>query len=255
MPHKDNIQQAISFIRESRSMVALSGAGISTPSGIPDFRSPQAGIWENVADPMEVASITAFKRDPQLFFDWLYPLAEKIINALPNAAHLALTHLEKYGPLQCVITQNIDLLHTKAGSRTVHELHGHFRESSCLGCHTKYPGEPLLRTFLRTRKAPRCQLCGYPIKPDIVLFGEVLPIPVLTRAQKAVQGCDLMLVAGSSLSIVPACDLPWLAKQCGARLVIVNFSSTHLDAIADVVIHADLAEILPCLAAPFAPAG
>jgi NAD-dependent deacetylase len=236
-------------------MIALTGAGISTPSGIPDFRSPGSGIWENVQDPLRVASIEAFKQDPQAFYDWLYPLVETVFHARPNPAHLALAELESAARLRCVITQNIDLLHSKAGSRVVYELHGHFREGTCMACHTKYPGEPLLQNFLRTRTFPRCRLCRHPIKPDIILFGEVLPVQVLIKAQKAAQQCDLMLVVGSSLSVVPACDLPWIAKQRGAKLIMVNLTATHLDPIADLVIHADAAEILPQLAAPFVNLG
>src|SRR5690606_18271286 len=127
------IKAAAALLQASRYVVALTGAGISTPSGIPDFRSPHSGVWEQV-DPMAVASIQAFRRQPQLFFDWVRPLTYTILSAQPNPAHLALVQLEQYGPLKAVITQNIDMLHTRAGSHNVYEVHGHMRTASCLDC-------------------------------------------------------------------------------------------------------------------------
>lgn len=248
--HTHAITQAIDLLQQANNVVALTGAGISTPSGIPDFRSHDSGIWHRV-DPMAVASIYAFKHNPQAFFDWIHPLAKKIINAEPNAAHLALAQLEAAGLLTAVITQNIDLLHSKAGSQTIYEVHGHLREATCMGCHEVYNGEVILKDFVANGSVPICPGCGQTIKPNIILYGEMLPLPVLQRAQKAAQLCDVMIVAGSSLEVSPAGDLPLLAKQSGAALIFVNLTETHLDDIADVVVHNDVVEILPRLAAPF----
>ncbi|MFQ5399442.1 MAG: NAD-dependent deacetylase [Anaerolineae bacterium] len=244
------IEQAISLLKRSRHVVALTGAGISTPSGIPDFRSPGSGVWNHV-DPMEVASIAAFRRRPQSFYDWMRPLTKTIWEAQPNAAHMALAEMEANGPLQCVITQNIDMLHTRAGSKVVHEVHGHMREATCLQCYAVYPTETALAAYLDTGAVPHCDACGGVLKPNVILFGELLPVSVINEARRQSLTCDLMLVAGSSLEVSPAGDLPRLAKQAGAHLVIVNFQETHLDYLADVVIHADVAEVLPKLAVAF----
>lgn len=242
------IEQATALIRQSSYIVALTGAGISTPSGIPDFRSADSGLWEQV-DPMAVASIYAFRQQPQAFYDWIYPLARQILEAQPNAAHLALAQMEARGPLKGIITQNIDLLHAKAGSRAIYEVHGHMREATCLECRQVYGGENILQEFLDTGDVPYCQECGGVLKPNVVLFGELLPVNVLNQAKEHSQRCDLMIAAGSSLEVMPAGDLPLMAKQSGAQLIFVNFSETHLDYLADVVIHADVVDVLPRLAA------
>lgn len=244
------INRAIEILGKSRHTVALTGAGISTPSGIPDYRSPKAGLWEHV-DMLDVATIAAFRRQPQRFYEWLRPLAGLIMQAKPNPAHLALAQLERMGPLQAVITQNIDLLHSKAGSRNIFEIHGHLRETVCLACHHVMEALPLLESFVTRGVLPRCPRCHMIMKPNVVLFGELLPRRIIEAAQRHARTCDVMLVAGSSLEVSPASELPVLARQAGARLVIVNYRETHLDHLADVVIHADVAEVLPQLAAAF----
>ena len=243
------IAKAQELLLQAHHAVALTGAGISTPSGIPDFRSPTSGLWQR-ANPLEVASIYAFRQRPQDFYDWIYPLTELTLAAQPNAAHLALVHLEQHGPLQAVITQNIDMLHTRAGSETVLEVHGHMRELTCLRCYDIVPSDEILAEFLETGKTPHCS-CGGVLKPNVILFGEQLPVRTMNRAKKEVRESDLMLVAGSSLEVAPAGDLPLLAQQTGSRLIIVNYEKTHVDTLADVVIHADVDEVLPRLAAPF----
>lgn len=241
------IQDAINLFRQSRYSVALTGAGISTPSGIPDFRSPASGVWNNV-DPIEVASIHAFRHNPRAFYDWFYPLTKQIREAKPNAAHMALADLERGGFLRSVITQNIDILHTQAGSKNVYELHGHLREATCMTCHTVYNGETILSEFIATRQVPACTMCQGVLKPNIILYGEVLPTSILKKAQQSVMATELMLVAGSSLEVSPAGDMPWLAKQAGAKLIFVNLSETYLDNVADLVIHADVVDVLPQIA-------
>lgn len=247
----DRINQAIDLIKASQRVVALTGAGISTPSGIPDFRSPDSGLWEQTEDMMEVASIYAFRHHPQAFYDWLRPLLRVILEARPNPAHVALAQLEAANRLQALITQNIDLLHDKAGSRSVFEVHGHLGEVVCPACHYILPAGPILDEFMATNKLPRCRRCHHVMKPNVILFGELLPMQVMKAAQMHTRTCDLMLVVGSSLEVAPAGDLPALAKAHGARLVIVNYGETHLDDQADVLIRADVASVLPRLAAPF----
>ncbi|MDW8065641.1 MAG: NAD-dependent deacylase [Anaerolineae bacterium] len=238
--------RAAELIRSSRHLVALTGAGISTPSGIPDFRSEGSGLWETY-DPMAVASIWAFSRRPEAFFEWVRPLARMIREAQPNPAHYALARLEAAGILKALITQNIDDLHQKAGSRNVIEVHGHLREATCIRCYRKVPAEPYLEAFLQDGTIPRCEQCEGVLKPDIVLFGEQLPARALVAAQREARRADVFLVAGSSLEVAPAGDLPILAKEYGARLIIVNLSPTAADRYADLRIHGDVAEILPQL--------
>jgi NAD-dependent deacetylase len=238
------IQDAAHLLRPARSGVAFTGAGISTPSGIPDFRSPHSGIWANV-DPLAVASIFTFRHNPQAFYNWIYPIAELTTHALPNPAHHALAALESQGRLKAVITQNIDMLHTRAGSQTIHELHGHLREATCVNCFTVFSAEPIVHKFLNDRQVPYCPHCGGIIKPNVILFGEQLPAQTLLAAQDAARKCDVMIVIGSSLEVAPASEIPMLALRRGAKLIIVNLEPTHLDPLASVVIHGDAADILP----------
>jgi len=237
------IEKAADLFAGAKHAVALTGAGVSTPSGIPDFRSPGSGLWEKV-DPMAVASIFAFRLQPQAFYDWLHPTAELLLNAQPNPAHRALAGLENQGFLKAVITQNIDDLHQKAGSTKVYELHGHLREATCIGCHKIVPARSLIEKFIADAQVPRCE-CGGVMKPNVILLGEQPPIDVLLAAQREAEECDLMLVAGSSLQVVPASGIPFLAKRRGARIIIVNYQPTSLDPSADVVIHEDVAVVLP----------
>ena len=244
MSSDNAIAQVATFIRESRATVAFTGAGISTPSGIPDFRSQKSGMWEKV-NPMEVASLFGFRQNPRAFYDWVYPLAQQTLSAQPNAAHVVLARLESMAHLIGIITQNIDMLHHRAGSSLVHELHGHFREATCTHCFTIYPGLPLLEQFLIDRHVPRCPRCGGVIKPNVILLGEQLPLQVLRAAQDVARRADVMLIVGSSLEVVPASDIPIIATRSGAKLVIINLEPTDFDQKADVVIHQDAAVVLP----------
>lgn len=243
MKLEEKIERAAQLIRRSHHMVAFTGAGHSTPSGIPDFRSPHSGLWEK-HNPMLVASIWAFRLNPKTFYDWIRPMADTLLNASPNPAHVALAKLEELGYLRTVITQNIDNLHQRAGSRRVLELHGHLREATCVRCYKKVPAEPTVERTIRKGKVPHCK-CGGVLKPDVILFGEQLPIRVLNQAMDEARNCDLILVAGSSLEVTPAADIPFLAVDCGAKSIIVNLQPTTFDPGADVVIHGDVAEVLP----------
>jgi NAD-dependent deacetylase len=244
----EEIQKTGSLLKSARHAVVLTGAGISTPSGIPDFRSQGSGLW-NKDNPMEVASLSAFRYRPERFFAWLCPLAAQIGQAHPNPAHQALADLEKAGLIKAVITQNIDGLHQAAGSHTVLELHGSTKSLTCLSCHRSYPIGQFLEDLVGQGKLPYCPNCGKLLKPDIVLFEEMLPASVWRQAEAHCQQADLLLVVGSSLEVSPANGLPWTAFEHGAQLIILNFTATHLDAQASVVMHADAAEILPQLAA------
>jgi NAD-dependent deacetylase len=240
------IARAAALLRQASYAIAMTGAGISTPSGIPDFRSPDSGLWTRV-DPFSVASLFAFRLRPKGFYDWIRPLASLMLAAQPNAAHQALFRLEAASLIRAVITQNIDGLHQKAGSRRVHEVHGHIREATCIRCYQVVPADNLMEGFLVTGEIPRCA-CGGVLKPNVILFGEQLPLSAFTAARQETRGCDLMLIAGSSLEVEPVAGLPLMALGHGARLIMINYQATHLDERADVVIHSDVAEILPRIA-------
>jgi NAD-dependent deacetylase len=238
------IDEAVKLFRQSNYAVAFTGAGISTDSGIPDFRSENSGLWEGI-DPMVVASIYGFRRNPQAFYDWVRPLTIVTANAEPNAAHYALATLESKGILKSIITQNIDMLHTRAGTQCIYELHGHMREATCISCFEILDGAPIMEKFIADGQVPRCPYCRGVVKPNVILFGEQLPIRELQGAQDATRKCDLMLIIGSSLEVAPASDLPLYAKRHGAKLIIVNLEPTPVDGLAEVVIHARAAQALP----------
>jgi len=237
------VEQAIDLLLASRRTVALTGAGISTPSGIPDFRGQRSGMWLE-ADPLAVASIWAFHDCPEQFYRWIRPLMVKALAAQPNAAHMALAALEQRGQLAAVITQNIDSLHLRAGSRRVLELHGHTRTATCLDCHHSVAADPLWSAVLGGVQPSPCLECGGLLKPDVVLFGEPLPYETLTAAQHETLAADVMLIIGSSLEVMPAADLPLLAKRRGATTILINLTPTPLDDRMDVVIRADVVKTL-----------
>lgn len=194
---------------------------------------------------MAVASIYGFRQNPEEFYKWIHPLAHIILEARPNPAHLALTALEGQGHLHAVITQNIDMLHSRAGNKIVYELHGHLREATCGHCFAVYPAEPIFRKFLDDGLVPRCPSCNGVIKPNAILFGEQLPFAEFRGAQETAGKADLMIIVGTSLEVAPASDLPTLATRNGAKLIIVNLEPTLMDSSAEVVIHANAAEVLP----------
>ncbi|MEQ8677854.1 MAG: NAD-dependent deacylase [Aggregatilineales bacterium] len=234
------------LIKTTQHVVAFTGAGISTDSGIPDFRSHDSGLWQGV-DPMNVASIFGFKKNPSAFYNWVAPLTRTTIEAKPSAGHMALADLERMGKLDSIITQNIDMLHTRAGNKTIFELHGHMREATCINCFTVYDAKPILHKFLEDAEVPLCPTCGGVLKPNVILFGEQLPIRALQGAQDAARKCDLLIIIGSSLEVEPASDLPRLAYRTGAKIVIINLEPTPADNMAEVVIHARAAEALPAI--------
>jgi NAD-dependent deacetylase len=243
MELQDQIQAAAELIGQASNIVAMTGAGISTPSGIPDFRSPDSGLWDQV-DPLAVASIYAFRQRPQAFYKWIHPLSRIFLEAKPNPAHYALVELERQGKLKAVITQNIDNLHYHAGSKTVYELHGHLRQTTCIQCYKIQDSTLAFQKFVNDGQIPRCH-CGGILKPNAILFGEQLPIQEFVSAQLAIKEADLMFIIGSSLEVAPAADLPELALENEAKIIIINKQSTYLDSSVDLVIRGDVAEILP----------
>jgi NAD-dependent deacetylase len=226
-----------SLIRERQPCVVLTGAGVSTESGIPDFRSP-TGIWAEV-DPFEVASIDAFRRDPERVWDFYRKRIHLLLDAEPNCAHVALAELERRGLVEAVVTQNIDLLHTRAGSREVVEVHGSIRSSVCLDC-GGVEGLDAVLAQLDERDIPTCVACGAVLKPGVVLFGELLPEDAMRRATDLARSAHLMLVVGSSLEVWPVAGLPLEARS----LAIVNRGPTALDDHATLKIDAAAGELL-----------
>lgn len=244
---EEGIELAAELFRNAKRTVALTGAGLSTPSGIPDFRSEGSGLWSR-DEPLEVASLNTFRTHPEKFYAWFRPLAGQIFNAQPNPAHRALARLQADGRLGPIATQNIDMLHQKAGSGNVIEMHGTLRTLSCTQCFRQYDSDGYLRPFVEKGEIPRCPECGAVLKPDVILFGEQLPQKAWLAAQKACRACDLMLVAGSSLEVLPVAGLPMQALDAGAHLVIVNNTPTYLHERADASILADVADIIPEIA-------
>jgi len=233
------------LIRESRSTVALTGAGISVPSGIPDFRTPETGLWANV-DPMEVAHIDVFERDPARFWSYYRPRFHSLGDKRPNAAHEALAELERRGLLEGVITQNIDRLHGAAGSQNVVEVHGSIATSTCRDCRASY-GIGEVDALFDEAGIAECSSCGGAVKPDVVLFGEMLPEAAMVRAQELAARADLMLCIGSSLVVHPVAALPQLTLEQGGRLAIVTQGATPYDTDAELRLGGDVAEELSAL--------
>ncbi len=239
--------QACDLLRAAEKVVVLTGAGISTESGIPDFRSPGSGMW-SFSDPLDVASIWSFREQPAHFYNWIRPLSRKFLEARPNPAHLSLARLQQAGRVGAIITQNIDDLHQVAGASQVIQVHGHTRTATCLACNIAVKADPVWEAVSRNQEPSPCPACGGLLKPDMVLFGEELPQHVLEAAQQAALNCDLMIVAGSSLEVMPAADLPFLARRRGARIILMNLAPTLLDSQADVIVREYLAISLPKLA-------
>lgn len=219
------------MVTNAGKCVVLTGAGISTESGIPDFRSPGTGLWSQV-DPMAVLSATAFRTRPEAFYQFILKLCETTQAAEPNDGHRALATLEEMGFVDVLVTQNIDGLHQRAGSKNVLEVHGHLRTGTCVKCGKTYD-MGLVLDAVRRGELPRCSACRAMIKPDVVLFEDPLPIDFVL-AQQAVIECDLLIAVGSSLEVAPVCYLPALASH----LAIINLMPTGYDSRADVVIHA-----------------
>jgi NAD-dependent deacetylase len=232
------------LVRRRQPCLVLTGAGISTESGIPDFRSP-SGIWARY-DPMEYATISAFRRDPVKVWEFYARRLGVLAQAEPNVGHRALARLEQRGLVQAVVTQNIDGLHQRAGSQDVIEVHGSIRTASCLACRTQVPLGDVVAA-LETAPAPPCPRCGEIVKPDVVMFGELLPAEAIDRAFALAASAGLLLVVGSSLEVHPVAGLPDETLSRGGALAIVNRGQTPYDWRATVRIEGGTGETLEAL--------
>jgi NAD-dependent deacetylase len=230
------------LIRENQPCVALTGAGVSTESGIPDFRSP-TGMWADF-DPLEYGSLGAFRADPAKVWRFYAPRFSMLTDAEPNAAHRALAQLEQLGLLEAVITQNIDLLHERAGSREVVEVHGSIRNSTCPGCGARYPLTEVLELLDCGDGAPECAACAAILKPDVVFFDEMLPEGPIDRAYALAREARLLLVVGSSLEVWPVAELPHVTLRAGGKVAVVNDGGTSIDARAALKLGGKAGEVL-----------
>lgn len=235
--YREKIAALAGLVRSHSPCFVLSGAGISTESGIPDFRSPGTGLWSKI-DPVSAASLSAFRRDPASFYNLNLKRWRDIEGAAPNDAHMALALLEREGLIVGVITQNVDGLHQKAGSRRVWEVHGHLRSCRCTDCGESYPADILYLLYDRGENPPLCPECKGTLRPGVVLFEDSMSEDYY-KAEKALSGCQLLLVAGSSLQVFPVAGLPQYAR----RLAIINRDPTPWDERADLVINQPLGKV------------
>ena len=239
------MERLAELLGQSRRAVALTGAGVSVPSGIPDFRTPETGLWAKV-DPMEVAHISVFEGDPERFWSYYRPRFQSLGDKEPNQAHEALAELERRGLIEGVITQNIDRLHRAAGSENVIEVHGSIGTSSCTACAAAF-GLDEVEALFDDRGVAICADCGGAVKPDVVLFGEMLPLEAIERATALAEGADLMLCVGSSLAVHPVAGLPHLTLEAGGRLAIVTKGETPYDDDAELKLDGEVDEELAAL--------
>jgi NAD-dependent protein deacetylase/lipoamidase len=233
------------LVRDAQPCVVLTGAGVSTESGIPDFRSP-TGIWAQF-DPFEYGSLDAFERDPEKVWRFYAPRFGMLAGAEPNRGHLALAELEQLGLVRAIVTQNIDLLHRRAGSRDVVEVHGSIATCTCQACAARLPLDEVLPLIEDGDGAPRCPECGAILKPDVVFFGELLPVDAIDRAYALAREASLCLVVGSALEVYPVAELPLVTLRAGGRLAIVNRGPTALDGRAEVRVEGGAGDVLAAL--------
>jgi NAD-dependent deacetylase len=237
---QSKIKQAAEFIFQSKSTLALTGAGISAESGIPDFRSAQ-GLWSRY-DPEEYATIFAFQQNPEKVWKMLQEMDELVVHAKPNAAHLGLGEMEKLGYLHQIITQNIDNLHQAGGAKKVVEYHGNSSTLSCLGCGKHFQAAEKREAF-----PPRCT-CQKILKPDVVFFGEAIPHEAMTLSFRLAAGAQVLLIIGTSALVSPANTLPEIAKQAGAKIIEINMESTHLTPyVTDIFLQGSAGRIVTAL--------
>ncbi|TFF85699.1 MAG: NAD-dependent deacylase [Promethearchaeota archaeon] len=238
------IDRTVGLIRQSENIVILTGAGMSTESGIADFRSPNTGLWEKV-DPYEFGNINSYIANTTKNLKFMLEMGMTMFRAKPNKGHKAITKLQKMGKLKGVITQNIDGLHQKAHTKNIVELHGTANESKCIRCHKVFPITTMINQVLKGNYAPSCEECNGLLKPNAIFFGEPLQSKTLIDADKMIEDCDLMIVLGSSLLVYPAAHYPDKAQSIGAKIVVINIQETHIDDIAEVVIHDKIADVFP----------
>ncbi len=241
---ENKIQQIAQLIIDSENVIALTGAGMSTESGIADFRSPGIGLWEKV-NPDEFASIHSYVSDTGKNLKFMLEMGVSIFKSKPNKGHKSLTKLQKLGKLRGVLTQNVDGLHKRAKTENVIELHGTAHEAICMRCHTVYPITKLIDQVLKSNRSPSCEVCQGLLKPNAIFFGEPLHSDTLIEAEKMLSGCDLLLILGSSLLVYPVAFYPRKALSNGAKLVIINIQETDMDDHAEVVLHERIGDVMP----------
>ncbi len=253
----DELEQARELLARARRVVVLTGAGISTDSGIPDFRGPE-GLWTKDPEAEKKMTIEVYLRDPEhRRRSWQHRLTSTLFDAEPNAGHRALVDLERSGRLDTLVTQNIDGLHQKAGTspESVVEIHGTTLDVVCLRCGDRQPAEPVHERVRAGEDDPSCLDCGGILKPATISFGQSLVAEDLMRAEAAAAGCDLLLAVGSTLGVFPAAGLVPIAVRNGAVVVIVNGGPTEMDALADTVVFGSISECLPTLVSGLEPVG
>ncbi|OGU63095.1 MAG: NAD-dependent protein deacylase [Ignavibacteria bacterium RBG_13_36_8] len=228
-------------LKSASSILFFSGAGISSESGIPTFRG-ENGLWKKFK-PEELANFNSFLQNPDLVWEW-YQYRRKIVSeSQPNPGHLAITEFEKYYPNVTVVTQNVDNLHRRAGSKKVYELHGNIERNYCIECKTYAH----ISEFISSDKAPRCKMCDGLVRPDVVWFGEMLPQDVFNASEKEAEKCDICFVVGTSAAVYPAIYIPITAKSSGAYLVEINIQPTEISQLVDFSIIGKSGEILPLI--------
>ena len=238
------IQIFAQLIIDAKNIVALTGAGMGTESGIADFRSPGTGLWEKL-DPVEFASVHSYVSNTKKNLDFMLEMGMNIFKAKPNKGHKALTKLQRIGKLTGILTQNIDGLHRKAHSKNVVELHGTAYEAICMRCDKVYPITTMIDQVRHSGRTPSCEVCNGLLKPNAIFFGESLRTETLNQADKMTEACDLLIVLGSSLLVYPVAFYPRKALSLGAKLAIINIQETDMDYDAEVVIHEKIGDIFP----------
>jgi NAD-dependent protein deacetylase/lipoamidase len=246
--HTDQAMRLAELLRGARNAFVLTGAGVSVPSGIPDFRSPGTGIWEKV-NPMEVAHIDAFRRAPDRFWQFYGERFAKLVDKQPNAAHEAIAELEQRGMIRGVVTQNVDRLHRRAGSRNVIEVHGSIEWSVCPECRGRTQIDRVIEMLAEHAGAPECPACIAPLKPDVVLFGEMLPEDAIGDAYALAAEADLIVCVGSSLEVFPVASLPGMTRDGGGRVALVTQGPTPYDDDAEVKLTGDVVDELSAVMA------
>ena len=244
MSLEEKIQRLVELILDSNNIVALTGAGMSTESGIADFRSPGTGLWQKV-DPYEFASIHSYIANTSKNIEFMIETGRNIFKARPNKGHKALTKLQKLGKLKGILTQNIDRLHHKAKTKEIVEFHGNAYEAKCMTCGQVYEITAMVNQVLKGNFSPSCEKCRGMLKPNTIFFGEPLESKTLEAADILISECDLLLVLGSSLVVYPVAFYPQKALSLGAKLAIINIQKTDMDSLAEIVIHEKIGDVLP----------
>ena len=241
---EEKIEKLADLIINSKNIVALTGAGMSTESGIADFRSPNSGLWNKV-DPYEFASIHSYVANPSKNLEFMLETGRQIFSARPNKGHKALTMLQKLGKLNGVLTQNIDRLHHKAKTKNIVEFHGNAYEAKCMICGQIYEITFMVNQVMKGNYSPSCEKCRGMLKPNAIFFGEPLESTTLEAADAMITECNLLLVLGSSLVVYPVAFYPQKILSLGAKLAIINIQETDMDSVAQVVIHEKIGDVLP----------